>query len=157
MNCREKTMYKTITGMIASMSAASRAVQSVLYCPANEDKPEVTVRTASPGAKVSGNHKSFQIGIMLKTSTVASAGLSLSFTAPARTTLVRVAVFRVGSKRPLVKQFIRVKRGKTTTKLRTAAMKRALHLRGHYRIEITPGSSRMALGKTAVRMVTVRR
>ena len=89
--------------------------------------------------------------------TVASTGLRLSFTAPASTTLVRVMVFRAGSKHPLVKQFIKVKRGKTTTKLRTAAMKRALHLKGHYRIELTPGSSRSALGTTTVRMVTVRR
>jgi hypothetical protein len=89
--------------------------------------------------------------------TVATAGLSLSFTAPARTTLIRVMVFRAGSKRPLVKQFIKVKRGKTTTKLRSAAIKRALHLRGHYRIEVTPGSSRTKLGRTTVRKVTVRR
>jgi Ca2+-binding RTX toxin-like protein len=90
-------------------------------------------------------------------STVATSGLRLSFTAPASTTLVRVVVFRVGSKRPLLKQFIPAKRGKVNTRLRTAAMKRALRLRGHYRIEFTPGSSRTKLGKTTVRMVTVRR
>ena len=89
--------------------------------------------------------------------TIAATGLKVSFTAPATTTLVRVVVFRVGSKRPLLKQFIPAKRGKVNTKLRTAAMKRALRLRGHYRIEFTPGSSRTKLGKTTVRMVTVRR
>ena len=87
---------------------------------------------------------------------VARTGLPLSFTAPASTTLVRVMVFRAGSKRPLAKQFIRVKMGTTTTKLRTAAMKRAFGRRGHYRIEVTPGSSRTTLGTTWVRKVTVR-
>ncbi len=90
-------------------------------------------------------------------STIATSGLSLSFTAPARTTLVRVAVFRVGTKKPLVTQYIKVKSGKVNTKLRTAAMKRALRIKGRYRLEFTPGTSRTQLGKTTVRMVTVRR
>jgi hypothetical protein len=89
--------------------------------------------------------------------TVQTSGIPVSFTAPARTTLVRVMVFRVGSKRPLVTQFIKVKSGKVNTKLRTAAMKRALRLKGRYRLEFTPGTSRTKLGKTTVRYVTVRR
>ena len=90
-------------------------------------------------------------------SLVARRGLPVSFTAPASTTVVRVMVFRVGSKRPLATQFIRVKLGKTSVKLRTAAMRRALHLRGRYRIEVTPGRSRAAFGKATVRLLTVRR
>ena len=90
-------------------------------------------------------------------SLVARRGLPVSFTAPVSTTVVRVMVFRVGSKRPLATQFIRVKLGKTTVKLNTAAMKRALRLRGRYRIEVTPGRSRAAFGKATVRLVTVRR
>ena len=36
--------------------------------------PSVTVLVASPGARISGNQRSFQIGIMVNTATVASAG-----------------------------------------------------------------------------------
>ncbi len=72
MNCREKMVYSTSTGIIARVRAARSAVQSVLYCPAKVDSPEVTVFTS--GVNVRGNHRSFQIGIMLKTRTVASAG-----------------------------------------------------------------------------------
>ena len=36
--------------------------------------PRVTVLVASAGARISGNQRSFQIGIMVKTATVAIAG-----------------------------------------------------------------------------------
>ena len=38
--------------------------------------PSVTVWVERPGARIKGNHRSFQIGIMVKTATVAMAGLT---------------------------------------------------------------------------------
>ena len=40
----------------------------------NSCAPSVTVLVASAGARISGNQRSFQIGIMVKTATVAIAG-----------------------------------------------------------------------------------
>ena len=37
-------------------------------------EPRVTVLVASAGARISGNQRSFQMGIMVKTATVAMAG-----------------------------------------------------------------------------------
>ena len=59
---------------MASDSAASTAFQSVTYCPINCCMPRVTVLVLSDGARISGNHRSFQVGIMVNTATVAMAG-----------------------------------------------------------------------------------
>ena len=66
--------YMTSTGMTASDSAASTEFQSVTYCPMNCCTPRVTVLVRSDGARISGNHRSFQAGIMVNTATVAMAG-----------------------------------------------------------------------------------
>ena len=59
---------------VPDYSAASTAFQSVTNWPRNTCAPSVMVLVASPGARISGNHKSFQIGTMVKTATVAMAG-----------------------------------------------------------------------------------
>ena len=67
-------MYAASTGTMASVSDASIEFQSLINWPMNCCAPNVTVFVASPGARISGNHRSFQIGIMVKTATVATAG-----------------------------------------------------------------------------------
>ena len=59
---------------MASESAASTAFQLVTNWPRKSCAPSVTVLVPSDGARISGNHRSFQIGIMVKTATVAMAG-----------------------------------------------------------------------------------
>ena len=59
---------------MASVSDASTAFQSVTYWPMNCCTPERHRLVASPGARISGNQRSFQIGTMVNTATVAIAG-----------------------------------------------------------------------------------
>src|SRR5919198_575077 len=73
-SCRAKTRYRTKTGIIARVSAASTAFQSFTNWPRNCCAPRVTVFVRSPGARISGNHRSFQTGSIEKTATVPTAG-----------------------------------------------------------------------------------
>ena len=66
----------TTTGRIASDSAASTLFQSVMYWPRNCCTPSVIVCVLSLEVRISGNHRSFQIGTMVNTATVAIAGRS---------------------------------------------------------------------------------
>ena len=50
------------------------AFQSTTYWPMNCCTPSVMVCVPLPGARISGNQRSFQIGTMVKTATVAMAG-----------------------------------------------------------------------------------
>ena len=61
-------------GSADSDSALRMRVQSDWYCPKSSDTPRMTVRWSSARIKMSGNQRSFQIGIRLKMITVASAG-----------------------------------------------------------------------------------
>ncbi len=74
MSCRENKKYMIKTGSMESVSAAIKAVQSVWYCPTNTWAPNVTVLVALLGARIRGNHRSLQVGIIVKTATVAIAG-----------------------------------------------------------------------------------
>jgi hypothetical protein len=87
---------------------------------------------------------------------VLARGLPLSFTAQAGTTVVRVQIFRAGSKRALATVFVKAKRGKVTFRLKTRSVARALRLKGKFRIELTPGASRTKLGKTTIRTIVIR-
>ena len=49
-------------------------VQLIWYWPKSSETPRITVRWSSARMKMSGNQRSFQIGIRLKMITVASAG-----------------------------------------------------------------------------------
>src|ERR1043165_5693816 len=59
---------------MARESAESTAFQLVTNWPMKICDPSVIVLVASDGARISGNHRSFQIGIIEKTATVAMAG-----------------------------------------------------------------------------------
>jgi len=54
--------------------AASTEFQSDVNCPRNCCAPSVTVFVFSPGARISGNQRSFQTGMIVKTATAASPG-----------------------------------------------------------------------------------
>ena len=67
-------MYSSKIGIIARVSEARMAFQSVTNWPRNTCVPNVTVLVASPEARMSGNQRSFQMGIITNTATVARAG-----------------------------------------------------------------------------------
>ncbi|MFN0280427.1 MAG: peroxidase family protein [Kineosporiaceae bacterium] len=88
---------------------------------------------------------------------IVAKGVTVKFTAPTRTTLVRVRVFRVGSKSLLAKALIKAKHGRVTVVLKHPAIVRALKGGGTFRIEMTPGVSKSQWGATTVRKITVKR
>ncbi|MBJ7451053.1 MAG: hypothetical protein JHC71_03090 [Blastococcus sp.] len=89
--------------------------------------------------------------------TVAAKGVTVKFTAPRSTTLVRVRVFKVGSKSLLAKAVIRAKHGRVTLVLRHPSIVRVLRRGGTFRIEMTPGVSRTQWGKATTKRITIRR
>jgi len=60
--------------MIDMVNDANTAFQSVIYWPRNCCAPKVTVAVSALGAKISGHHKSFQIGIIENIPIAPSAG-----------------------------------------------------------------------------------
>lgn len=92
----------------------------------------------------------------LTTGAVNARGLPVSFTAPKGARVVRITIFRNGSKKVLARTFVTIKAGKVKINLRGLAVRKALGKAGTYRVEITPGASKALLGRTTVRMVTVR-
>jgi hypothetical protein len=93
---------------------------------------------------------------VLAAGTTTAAGLRVSFTAPAGTTVVRVRVFKAGSTRVLAARHLKAKRGKMSFVLRDRAITKALSKKGKYLIELTPGSSRTKLGKSTTRTIVIR-
>jgi hypothetical protein len=86
-----------------------------------------------------------------------SRGLTVRFTAPARTKVVRMQLVRNGNKKPVVKVYVKAKAGKTKIRLRQKPLIRALRKGGKFRLHLTPGVSRKDLGATTVKRITVRR
>jgi Ca2+-binding RTX toxin-like protein len=93
----------------------------------------------------------------LSVRTLLSRGLTVRFTAPARTKVVRMQLVRNGSKKPVVKVFVKAKAGKTKLRLRQKPLIRALRKGGKFRLHLTPGVSRKDLGATTVKRITIRR
>jgi Ca2+-binding RTX toxin-like protein len=93
----------------------------------------------------------------LSVRTLLSRGLTVRFTAPARTKVVRMQLVRNGKTKPVVKVFVKAKAGKTKMRLRQPALIRALRKGGKFRLKLTPGVSRKNLGATTVKKITVRR
>jgi hypothetical protein len=89
--------------------------------------------------------------------TLLSRGVTVRFTAPARTKVVRMQLVRNGSKKPVVKVFVKAKAGKTKLHLRQKPLIRALRKGGKFRLHLTPGVSRKDLGATTVKRITIRR
>ena len=99
---------------------------------------------------------------------IATGGVTVTLTAPATTTVVRVRILGGPGKRAaartsgtaktvLATVFINVKPGTTKLKLRHTAIMRALKRGGVFWVEMTPGTSRTNLGTSTVRRINVHR
>ncbi len=88
---------------------------------------------------------------------VVARGVQVAITAPARTQVLRVRVFKQGKSKPAATVFMKAKQGKALLKLRHGAIVRVLKRGGTFRLELTPGVSRSELGSSTWRKITVRK
>lgn len=93
----------------------------------------------------------------IRAAAVSAGALRVRITPGPRTTVVRIRVFRAGARKALATAFVPASKGTMRVALRQRSIVRVLRRGGTFRIEMTPGASRRALGRPTVRTITVRR
>jgi Ca2+-binding RTX toxin-like protein len=136
------------------MSAATEPVAAIPVLPA---PPPSSASAPAGGATTPLTLRAVVVPRSVAASTVAARGVSVRLRTQKAARVVRVRVFRAGARRPLATVFVRVKGGAVRATITNPKVRRVLSRGGVFRLEMTPGTSRAALGTSTVRTITVRR